>query len=414
MKKFGKYGALLACGLLLTACDSDDDDPGTGSELSTGVFVDAAVDGADYSTGSQQGITNEKGEFQYTEGENVTFSIGDLVFPSVKAGGTITPLDIANTEDINSNKVINMIRLLISLDKDGDPSNGITITDVAKTSATVVNFDLPVEEFAASAAVVGVVSNAGQDKPIQALVSVEDAKAHFQETLDDIKESSTEYTNYAGMYDFSDHADGWGEIIVFYANGSYLNISYDIDSEYFEDNGMEYGDFTIADNQLTVAVEGDTNGELGLSNVTLTNVEMKGTTLSMTATDDEGSEAVEVAKANLTLPITGSWYAQDDTVSFNFMPDGYYYLAQIVDSEAPEGQKGDIGIEAGTYTFESGLLALSAPLMDTSGGSLMSDEGSQSIITSSTISDDGQTLTIVLESNDSGEGTVSVEFTRKL
>ena len=47
----------------------------------------------------------------------------------------------------------------------------------------------------------------------------------------------------------------------------------------------------------------------------------------------------------------GDAFAEDGGVSFNFMPDGYYYLAQSVDSEAAEGEDGDIGIEAGTYPF---------------------------------------------------------------
>lgn len=416
MKKFGKYGALLACGLLLTACGSDDDDSGTkasSSELSTGVFVDAAVGGVDYSTGSQQGITNEKGEFQYTEGENITFSIGDLVFPSVKAGGTITPLEIANTEDINSNKVINMIRLLISLDEDGDPSNGITITEMAKASATVVNFDLPVEEFAASDAVVAVVSNAGQNTQIQALVSVEVAKTHFQKTLDDIKASSTEYANYAGIYNLSDGEADYGGILNIYPNGRYLIIEYD--TEYTDESGFEYGDIGLKDGQLNPNITIDTNGVGGLSDAEFTNVKVTGNTLTMTLTEPDGEvEQLEFTKESLANSIAGSWSAEEGSVSFNFLPNGEYFLVQVIDSEAAEGEDGDIGIEAGTYTFDSGLLVLSAPLIDTSGGSLMSDEGSQSIITSSTISDDGQTLTIVLDSNDSEEGTVSVVLTRKL
>lgn len=419
MIKFGKYGALLICGSLLSACGSDSDDSdgsdvSTASDLSTGVFVDAAVGGVDYSTDTQQGTTNEKGEFDYAEGESVTFSIGDLVFPSVKAGDTITPLEIAGSTDINAPKVINMVRLLMSLDKDGDPSNGITITETAKASATVVDFELPIDEFATSDAVTGLVKNAGQDKPITELVTAEKAKEHFQETLDEIKENSTEYAEFAGMYDFSDHADGWGEIIVLYANGSYLNISYDTDPEYVEDNGMEYGDFDITEGTLTPTVKFDTNGGLGFSDVKLTNVSMSGSTLNITAIDDEETEEVKVDKAILSQSIMGSWSAENGGVSFNFMPDGYYYLAQLIDSEAEEGEAGEIGIEAGTYTFEDGLLSLSEPLMDMSGESLMNGEFGQSEILESTFSADNNTLTIKLMSNDSEEGEVTVEFTRKL
>jgi len=41
-----------------------------------GIFLDSPVQGLEYQTRTQSGITNEKGEFNYLEGETVTFLVG--------------------------------------------------------------------------------------------------------------------------------------------------------------------------------------------------------------------------------------------------------------------------------------------------------------------------------------------------
>ncbi|MDG1312401.1 MAG: hypothetical protein P8P26_10130 [Porticoccaceae bacterium] len=95
-----------------------------------------------FRTAIQNGETNSRGEFKYLASETVTFFIGDLVFPSVLADEIVTPLDIADTDDVAHRMVINIIRLLQSLDKDGDPNNGISITQTAKDNAVFLDFEL--------------------------------------------------------------------------------------------------------------------------------------------------------------------------------------------------------------------------------------------------------------------------------
>src|SRR5690606_30387198 len=87
-------------------------------------------------------------EFNYRVGELITFFIGGLEVPSVAAKEIITPLDIANSETLEDNQVINILRLLHSLDKDGDASNGIEITAAAIAAGAVLDFTLPPEVFA--------------------------------------------------------------------------------------------------------------------------------------------------------------------------------------------------------------------------------------------------------------------------
>jgi len=115
-------------------------------------------------------------------GENITFSIGSLQLPAVLANATITPLDIAKTTDINHQVVSNILILLQSLDEDGNPSNGISISAAAATAATAgVNFDVSTSAFSANAAVTKLVANSGSVN--KTLVSEATAKAHFQNTL---------------------------------------------------------------------------------------------------------------------------------------------------------------------------------------------------------------------------------------
>ena len=169
--------ALVACG----GGGSGSDIAATGTPL-TGVLVDSPVGGLDYATATRKGKTNAKGEFQYVAGETVTFSLGSIQFPSVLANSTITPLNMANTSDINHQVVSNILVLLQSLDEDGDPTNGITIPITAASRATsTVSFDVTPAAFAAHTGVLSLIANSGSVNHLP--ISAATAKAHFQSTL---------------------------------------------------------------------------------------------------------------------------------------------------------------------------------------------------------------------------------------
>ncbi len=146
-----------------------------------GVFVDAFVAGIGYRTQTQSGVTNARGEFNYLPGETVTFFIGDLVFPPVPAKGTVTPLDMAQTLNPAAPVVLNIARLLQSLDTDGNPANGITISPTAAQSAAPVDFNLGLTQFAALPAVTNLVANSGSVNT--SVVSVQQALTHLRDTL---------------------------------------------------------------------------------------------------------------------------------------------------------------------------------------------------------------------------------------
>jgi hypothetical protein len=148
----------------------------------TGKFVDAAVIGINYKTAEEAGITNADGEFIYRLDEKVTFSIGDIVFPEVLADAIITPLNIFNTTDVNNLAVVNALRLLQTLDEDGDPENGITILSEAHQLASGVTVDFTSSEFESQ------VTNfiAGGNQLNKQLITADDAIYHFQLTLNEM------------------------------------------------------------------------------------------------------------------------------------------------------------------------------------------------------------------------------------
>lgn len=145
----------------------------------TGVFIDSAVQGLNYKTATQEGTTNSNGEFIYQLGEMVIFSIGGIDFPAVAVKSEITPLDVFNTEDIESVDVVNMLRLLQSLDDDGIPENGITLREEIHTLAANIDVDFNDANFdtlinAALALYNGMNTS---------LISQESAVQHFRNTL---------------------------------------------------------------------------------------------------------------------------------------------------------------------------------------------------------------------------------------
>ncbi len=173
---------LAACGGGGGSTNSDDGSEGKSQETQIGVFLDSPVINVDYQTETRSGVTNSSGQYEYIPGETVTFSIGDLKFPVTRAQSTVTPIDIANAQDASDATVLNMIRLLQTLDADGNPANGITITDAAKAAATQVDFTSL--EFESLSAVTNLISNAGQYTATQDLVSSQDALAHFESELE--------------------------------------------------------------------------------------------------------------------------------------------------------------------------------------------------------------------------------------
>lgn len=153
--------------------------------LLVGRFIDSAVEGATYWTETRAGSTDANGNFHYLTGETIVFGLGDLEFPATAAAQIITPLELAGVSDMSDIAVVNMARLLQSLDKDCDPENGIKISGEALLAATGMVIDFNDPNFDSKVATL--VENAGQkDQSCRVLIDAEQAKSHLQQTLDEL------------------------------------------------------------------------------------------------------------------------------------------------------------------------------------------------------------------------------------
>lgn len=172
---------LIAVGVVsgfFSGCSSDDKSKNN-VDVKIGRFIDSPVEGLRYTTASLNGITSDEGEFFYRDGETVIFYIGDILLPVTTAGVIVTPYTISGVIDTENISLINITRLLQTLDTDGSPSNGITISDQAHEAASgiTINFDSPTFDND----IESVVSNSGSVNT--SLVTETVAMAHLEESV---------------------------------------------------------------------------------------------------------------------------------------------------------------------------------------------------------------------------------------
>ncbi len=93
-----------------------------------GHFIDSPVGGLTYRTPTNWGTTDEYGGFDYFPGERVDLWLGPVYLGNPIAKQKTSPMDIFEGADLTDVRVVNMARLLQSLDADGSPKAGINIT----------------------------------------------------------------------------------------------------------------------------------------------------------------------------------------------------------------------------------------------------------------------------------------------
>ena len=85
--------------------------------IGDGQLIDGPVQGVSYVSGSLSGITGSGGEFQYEVDNSIRFFIGDIALGEATPGkAIITPLDLVPGGTLETPAVINIARLLQSLD----------------------------------------------------------------------------------------------------------------------------------------------------------------------------------------------------------------------------------------------------------------------------------------------------------
>ena len=109
-------GLIASISIVLAGCGGGGNSGGgTTPTPQIGVFNDSPVEGLNYKTETQSGVTDKDGKFKFLPGETVTFSIGAITLPSAKASAKVTPLDLVGVTDANDRKVANILVLLQSL-----------------------------------------------------------------------------------------------------------------------------------------------------------------------------------------------------------------------------------------------------------------------------------------------------------
>lgn len=103
----------LALGVSACGGGGSDSSGQTSTEgVKTGVFIDAPVKGLTFTSDTQNGTTNAKGEFQYKPGEKVQFRLGDLDLGSAEGGDQVPVSDLPESFSI--------AKILQSLDTDSE------------------------------------------------------------------------------------------------------------------------------------------------------------------------------------------------------------------------------------------------------------------------------------------------------
>ena len=130
------------------------------------------------------------GTFTFYDGYTVEFSVGDIVLGSsvaeVSSSGAsleLSPIEIATSTDDteNSNEVTNIIRLLQTMDDDGDPTNGITVAEAVRTAAIGQAMDMTVDINSFDDEATNFIAAA--DLPV--MVTIETAWTHFFDVYQD-------------------------------------------------------------------------------------------------------------------------------------------------------------------------------------------------------------------------------------
>jgi len=151
----GKIVGLAMLVLALSGCGGGSKDQPE-QEIS-GVLQAGKVLGVGYSTPTRSGTTDAAGTFKYLAGETVTFYIGAIQLGSARGASAITPftlagltppttepglrheLERARRQATPFTRAVNIQYLLMSLDEDHNPSNGL---DVGAQAGAMVNTSL--------------------------------------------------------------------------------------------------------------------------------------------------------------------------------------------------------------------------------------------------------------------------------
>jgi hypothetical protein len=153
-------------------------------ESGTATIIDGIIEGLEYTTSSGlHGYTDAEGNFDYIDGDIVTFNLGNITMGSIDMGNIkddkVFLQDLAGVDrtDVNDEYVENMAVLLQSLDDNSDAYDGIVITQEIRDAFSAEEFDLAT---ISEDELVSIIENTGKDA-----ISEDDAMVHVQDMLED-------------------------------------------------------------------------------------------------------------------------------------------------------------------------------------------------------------------------------------
>lgn len=190
--------------MVFWGCGSSESDP-----LNTGVFIDGEIEGLEFQSGHRAGITDSSGKFYFAENETVTFTIGGLMIGEPAAAKELmSPIDLVDEPDafVTHPTVTNICRLLLSLDVNGDPDDGIFISQAIRDiirdlveNGLGIQFDVPMDDFGDQTGIQTLLDTLNTEgvftDGIRTLVTSESAWTHFYATLADYNATPTVMIN---------------------------------------------------------------------------------------------------------------------------------------------------------------------------------------------------------------------------
>ncbi len=181
------WGLALAC--LLAGCGGGGGGNGsTSGTTAIGYFKDSSTQGLRYVSGSRSGVTGADGSFTYEVGQPVSFYLGtgnNLPLGTSSSKSVITPLDLVSGGSTLLLSVQNRVRLLMMLDADNNPDNGITISSSVQAAASMwptLNFNQSDTSFDTAVAPILTSVNTA-DSRVAVLPSAATARTHVNATL---------------------------------------------------------------------------------------------------------------------------------------------------------------------------------------------------------------------------------------
>lgn len=344
-----------------------------------GRFVDAPVQGLRYIAGPSGNdcatleagcVTDADGTFRYNSGDQVTFYLGGVELGQVTARSVVTPQVVAEAiaaANPSADATVvrdNLLVFLQSLDADGNPDNGITITpEIADVVTVPESVDFTAAETAFITQVTQLVTdvqNATGNTDIT-VVTHEDARKHFTDQL---------ASNIAGTYAWSDAGgviDPHNPLrtLTLFRSGAFLFAGYENDASCAEPgsdpmgNGIVKGTYAYNAEAGTLAITRSihTTGDCGIGTGVYDVKSFDGTLLAL---KEQGSSEPEFYFSRVeqsTKTVAGSWLLPDSVLRHTpeplvvtFFPtstDGKQGRYILADARAESGR----GMEYGCYAI---------------------------------------------------------------